>query len=86
MRGMFDRVRPDAETVRRVKALVAERLRSPEGATLGIAELRCHETGCPPVETVITLRESDGSVRDWRIEKPIKDISAADIELLGQSS
>ncbi|MCY3880273.1 MAG: hypothetical protein OXF74_13975 [Rhodobacteraceae bacterium] len=37
--------------------------------------------GCPPVETVITARESDGSRQDWRVAKPLGDVERADIEM-----
>ena len=64
--GMFDRTRPDAEAVRRVKALVAAHLGLPETITVTVAELRCHEPNCPPIETVITARETNGHAKDWR--------------------
>ncbi|MEM7059084.1 MAG: hypothetical protein AAF557_15970 [Pseudomonadota bacterium] len=79
---MFDRSRPNPEAVRSIKALVARRFDLPESTALAVAELRCHEPDCPPIETVITARDANGSVRDWRIAKPISDIEAADIENL----
>ena len=84
MRGLFDLNRPDPKAVRRIKVLVAERFDLPEGTTLAVAELRCHEPGCPPVETVITARKADGTMRDWRIGKPLGDVERADIEVLGK--
>ena len=83
MRGLFDTNRPDPKAVRRIKMLMAERFGLPESTTLAVAELRCHEPDCPPVETVITAREADGSMRDWRIAKPLGDVERADIEMLG---
>ncbi len=82
MRGLFDRRRPDAEAVRRVKALVTERFDLPDTTTLAVAELRCHEPGCPPVETVVTARDADGRMWDWRIAKPLDEVAAADVEVL----
>ena len=82
MRGLFDRKRPDAEAVRRVKALVTERFDLPETTTLAVAELRCHEPGCPPVETVVTARDADGRIQDWRITKPLSEVAACDVEML----
>lgn len=82
MPGLFDRARPDADAVRRVKALVAERFELPETTTLSVAELRCHEPDCPPVETVVTARDADGSALDWRIAKPVGEIVAGDIAQL----
>ncbi|MYA89900.1 MAG: hypothetical protein F4X97_15855 [Boseongicola sp. SB0662_bin_57] len=83
MRGLFDPNHPDPKAVRRIKALMAERFGLPESTTLAVAELRCHEPDCPPVETVITAREADGSVRDWRVAKALCDVGRADIEMLG---
>ena len=82
MPGMFDRTRPDAEAVSRVKALVAAHVGLSETVTLTVAELRCHEPNCPPIETVITARETNGHAKDWRIAKPINDITVEDVALL----
>ena len=82
MRGLFDPNRPNPKAVRRIKMLMAERFDLPENTTLAVAELRCHEPDCPPVETVITARQADGSMRDWRVAKPLNDIERADIEML----
>ena len=82
MQGLFDRKRPDADAVRKIKAFVTERFSLPETTTLAVAELRCHEPGCPPVETVVTARDAAGGIRDWRIAKPVNDITAADVRTL----
>ncbi len=84
MRGLFDPNRPDPKAVRRIKLLIAERFGLPESTTLAVAELRCHEPDCPPVETVITAREADGHMRDWRVAKPLSDVERADIGNLGR--
>ncbi|MDE0345892.1 MAG: hypothetical protein OXI66_08945 [Boseongicola sp.] len=86
MHGLFDPSRPDPKAVRRIKTLVAERFGLPESTTLAVAELRCHEPDCPPVETVITAREADGTMRDWRVAKPLSDVERADIDMLGRRS
>ena len=51
-------------------------------ATLLFNELLFHESEYPPIEMVITARHTDGSVADWRIVKPIKDITSEDVESL----
>ena len=43
-------------------------------------ELNCHEPGCPPTETVITARYPDGSMKDWRIAKPVSSIEDEDVK------
>lgn len=55
-------------------------LKLSEDTTLSIAELTCHEPGCPPVETIITARKKDGEQKNWRIAKPISEIKEADID------
>ena len=80
MRGLFDRKRPDAESVRRVKALVSEQLGLHGAAALTVAELACHEPGCPPIETVVTVHGADGQRRTWRLHKPVAEITAGDVE------
>lgn len=86
MPGMFDNTRPDPEAVRRVKTYFAEQFGLPETTLLSVAELRCHEPGCPPLETVVTARTGDGGQNDWRIAKPIKDVTAEDVASLNQNS
>ena len=79
MQGMFNRKRPAAGAVGHLKKLVAESLKLSEDTTLSVAELTCHEPGCPPVETVITARKTDGEQKNQRIAKPISEIKEADI-------
>ena len=80
--NLFDRARPDRAAVRWIKEQVSQGLGLPDTTTIAVAELRCHEPGCPPIETVITARHADGYVQDWRIEKPIKNIKLIDVEYL----
>ncbi|MCY4288749.1 MAG: hypothetical protein OXC63_09170 [Aestuariivita sp.] len=79
---MFNPERADPKAVHRVKTLVSEKFVLDAGTILSVVELRCLEADCPPVETVITARKCDGSVRDWRIPKAVNDIERADIEML----
>ena len=66
MKNLFDRRRPNGAKVREIKDLVINYFGFPETTVLTVAELRCHDDGCPPVETVITARHSDSSIQDWR--------------------
>tara|TARA_Y100001954_G_scaffold207748_1_gene231475 strand:- start:2079 stop:2330 length:252 start_codon:yes stop_codon:yes gene_type:complete len=77
---MFDRKRPDGIAVRRIKALVSDCLQLTETTLISVMELNCHEPGCPPTETVITARYPDGSMRDWRIAKPVAQIEDEDVK------
>ena len=82
MQNLFNRSRPDRDAVRQIKELISEGFGLPDTTTLAVAELRCHEPGCPPVETVITARHENGSIKNWRIGKPINEIKQKDIENL----
>ena len=82
MINLFERKRPDAAAVGRVKEQIANHLGLSQDYTITVAELRCHEPGCPPIDTVFTARHVDGAVRSWRIPKPVKDITANDIKIL----
>ena len=62
--------------------MFTEKFSVSKDSTISIAELRCHEHNCPPVETVFTVRTSDGSIKDWRISKSASEIEIKDIELL----
>ena len=82
MSNLFERKKIDGSAIRNIKELITNQFKLSENTTLAVAELRCHEPGCPPVETVITARYKDGSINDWRIEKPINEIKKKDIEKL----
>ncbi len=77
---MFNKKKPNVENIR-----ISEKYNIPENSTLSIAELACHEPNCPPIETIITERNENGKVRNWRIAKPINDIQETDINNLNNS-
>ena len=84
MQGMFNRKRPDANVLRNLKKIVAKQFTLSDDTTLSVAELNCHEPGCPPTETVITARSPDGKTTDWRVAKAIADIQETDINKLAE--
>ena len=63
-----------------LKGWVTGRLGLTEADLVSIAELACHEPGCPPVETVVTVHRADGARHDWRVHKPLAEINEADIQ------
>lgn len=67
----------------RIKALVRGRFGVAEDTTVMVSELRCHEDGCPDVETVIALMSGAGQRQSWKIAKPMTEISDGDIAALG---
>ena len=81
---MFNKKKPNAETIRNLKILFSKKYQIPETSILSMAELSCHEPNCPPIETIITERAEGGRVRNWRIAKPIVDIREIDIKNLNE--
>ena len=82
MVGMFDNKKTNPEIIRNLKTVFTKKFSVSKGSTISVAELRCHEPNCPPVETVFTVRTSDGSIQDWRISKSASEIQIKDIEIL----
>ena len=82
MVGMFDNKKTNPEIIRNLKAIFTEKFYISKDSTISVAELRCHEPNCPPVETVFTVRKNDDSINDWRISKSASEIQIIDIELL----
>ena len=82
MAGMFDRKVTNPKALRNLKSLFIEKYNLQESTILSVAELSCHEPGCPPIETVITAREVDGSMKNWKVHKSIGEIKKVDIDKL----
>ena len=79
---MFNKKKPNVEAIRNLKNLFTKKFKLTESTILNVAELNCHEPGCPPTETVITARTKDKLTNIWRIHKPIEKILESDINLL----
>ena len=73
---MFNKKKPNLETIQNIKNYFIKKYEIPESTILSIAELNCHEPDCPPIETVITARNEDGSMKNWRVAKSIEEIVA----------
>ena len=82
---MFNKKKPNIEIIRSLKKIFSEKKQIPDTSLLSIAELACHEPNCPPIETIITERNENGKLRNWRIAKPINDIQETDINNLNNS-
>ena len=76
---MFNKKKPNLKTIQNLKNYFIKKYEIPESTILSIAELYCHEPDCPPTETVVTARSIDGSTINWKIHKPIDEISENDI-------
>ena len=78
MKGMFARKSAPGRAGT-VKKWVVELLELTEDDLVTIAELACHEPGCPPVETVVTVHGADGKRRTWRVHKALGEIEHTDV-------
>jgi len=79
MKNMFARRSTTPGRAAEVKAWVSAHLGLAEGDLVTVAELTCHEPGCPPVETVLTLHAADGARMKWNIHKSLSEIKQSDV-------
>ena len=84
MNSMFKKKESNVIATQNVKDLINKKFKLDDKSTLSIAELNCHKPGCPPKETVITIRDMDGNAKNWRIHKPINEIIVKDIDMLSE--
>lgn len=66
----------------RLKAWVGDLTGLGDGATIMVAELRCHDLGCPDLETVITVVTPDQRRFVLRFPKPVAEIGLDDFSHL----
>jgi hypothetical protein len=72
------RAKPDG-SAQRIKDLVRAHFALDDGMTLMVSELRCHEDGCPDVETVIAVMGGGQANLTWKIAKPMAQVDAGDV-------
>jgi hypothetical protein len=80
MRFFEPREAVDPERTSQIQAWVRDRLNLGEDAVVMVSELRCSEPGCPPLETLVAVLEGPGQRRQFKLHKPIAEITAGDIE------
>ena len=83
---MFNRKIHNIEKIRNLKLLISNKYELSDNTIISIAELSCHEPDCPPIETVITVRYENGSMKNWRVAKPISEVEETDIYELEEHS
>jgi hypothetical protein len=74
-----ERRKNDSQKIAAIKEWAAEVFRLPADSTVMIAELRCTEPGCPPLETVIAILDRPGQPRQHKIHKALSDVTFADV-------
>jgi len=84
MLSLFNRrPRPDAEAVARLKGWITGLMSLGEKDHIAIAELACHEPGCPDLETVVTVTLADRRRFVLRFPSAVAAVTKADVALLG---
>ena len=66
----------------RIKTLVRRHMDIADDVTLMVSELRCHEDGCPDIETVIAVMTGADQRQSWKIAKPMMQINEDDVSHL----
>ena len=75
----------DPKRIAEVKEWVAEVFRLGADVSVLVTELRCTEPGCPPLETVIAVLDQPGQPRQYKIHKPLTEVTQQDVARLGLS-
>lgn len=65
-----------------IKAWVRRAFGLGEEVTITVAELRCTEPGCPPVETVVGILGGPGGARRIKVHKPAAEVAYEDVARL----
>lgn len=73
------RISRSAEKTSEIKAWVADELGLDNEATVMVSELACMEEGCPPIETVIAVLRPAMPKLQFRLHRPMAEITAHDI-------
>jgi hypothetical protein len=83
MLGLFSRrPRPDAEAVARLKSWVTALLSLGDRDHIAVAELACHEPGCPDLETVVTVTLADRRRFVLRFPSAVAEVTEAQVQSL----
>ena len=67
--------KPKGGHTKRVKDMVRKAWSIPENVIIMVSELRCHEEGCPDVETVIALMHEGAEPEKVKIYKPMTELN-----------
>ena len=75
----------DVDSIIKIKNCVRETFKLSEYETVLVTELKCHEEGWPPIETVIVvLREGTGK-EQYKFHKRMDEINFEDIKNITQA-
>jgi len=86
MLGLFNRrPRPDAEAVTRLKGWITDLMSLGDKDHIAIAELACHEPGCPDLETVVTVTLADRRRFVLRFPSSVAEVTETQVQSLRSS-
>ena len=71
-----------SERVAEIKELVMRALGLDSEASVLVTELQCREEGCPPLETVIAVFPVSGPKKQFKLHRPLAEITNDDIDRL----
>ena len=72
---------PSAQEAReRIRQDVQRLLGLGEEVPILVTELACQEEGCPPIETVIAILTTPGQPRQFKIHRPMVELTLGDLE------
>ena len=72
--------KPKGGHTKRVKDMVRRAWSVPENVIIMVSELRCHEEGCPDVETVIALMRDRAEPKKIKIYQPLAELNLEGIK------
>ena len=72
--------KPKGEQTKRIKDMVRKAWSVPENVIIMVSELRCHEEGCPDVETVIAVMSDGAEPEKVKIYKPMAELNLEEIK------
>ena len=75
----------DVSTILKIKNWVRKTFKLTEYETILVTELKCHEEGCPPVETVIVVLRGGTGKEQYKFHKRMYEINFEDIENITQA-
>lgn len=79
---LFRERKANRQRIAEIKGWAAELLPVSSDVTWMVSELECREAGCPPVETVIAALAAGQAPRQWKLHKPIVDVTRDDVAAL----
>ena len=82
--NIFQKQRPTIppEQLKQLKLWVQDCLTLPPEIAISISQLQCHEPGCPPLETVISVMFQPPQT--FKIHLPANDIGLAELQAVLQ--